>query len=323
MTLLRRPYFVSDLVDGIERYFEEQSIQHTLRGTSNPVDLLERYFYSLIKMLVPRPRNVHCSVEFHAKLGTLDGRYTIPIEAIRSRFEAGGDLAEFLSKKASDAHFNDGLLSDFGVHHFHLGAKSDPSGQHVQRTDDLLFVFVQPSDVYFLDVRKHPNSGDPSDYGWSDVDLLNIIDSNWPEALDPYIVHGVEGTTLTDEQRRELRRKNTNVVTQVGGKAIAPPGGGLLANRSNLKCKFLAMKLLAQLRQIEQIIENCWDDCMVQLQRAGVEVSDSAELRLVRVADTNLLHSELRRLTGDLSWSGWAIAEVTKGTLIDWSFECQ
>ena len=303
--------------------FDEQGIRHTRTGTSNPVDLLERYFYSFVKMIVPRPRRVHCSAEFHATLGTLDGRYATPIEAIRSRFEAGGDLAEFLSKKASDAHFKDGLLSDFGVHHFHLGAKSDPSGQHVQRTDDLLFVFVQPSDAYFLDVRNHPNSGDPADFGWIDIDFLNIIDSNWPEALEPYIVHGVEGSTLTDEQRRELRRKNANVVTQVGGKAIAPPGGGLLANRSNLKCKFQAMKLLAQLGQIEQIIENYWDDCTVELRRAGVEVSNSAELRLVRVADTNLPHSELRRLTGDLSWSGWAIAEVTRGTLIDWSFEYQ
>ena len=40
VTLIRRPDFVSDLVDGIERCFDKQGIRHTRTATSNPVDLL-------------------------------------------------------------------------------------------------------------------------------------------------------------------------------------------------------------------------------------------------------------------------------------------
>lgn len=320
---MSRPDFVSDLVEGIEQFFDEQGIRHEREGPSNPEDVVARYLYCLDKMIVPRPRCTHFSAELHSKQGSLDGRYRAAIEAIRSRFEAGGDLSEFLSRRAADAGFNDGLLSDFGIHHFHLEDSPAPGERHVERTGDLLFVFVQPLDAYFLDVRKHPNDGDPSDFGWSDVDLLNIIDSNWPEALKPYVVHGVEASTVTDAQRRELRRKNANVVTQVGDKVIAPPGGGLLADRSNLRCKFQAMRLLAEVRHVEQIFEDHWDDRRAELQRAGLEVADSTELRLVRVADTNLTPSQIRSLKGDLSRSGWVIAHAATGTHIDWSFDSQ
>ena len=317
---MRRTDFVSDMVDEIKRYFDEHGIRYTRSEPASPVALLERYLYSVVKMIDARPRCVHCSAEFGTTLKTLDRRYVTPIETIRGRLESGGDLSEFLSKGASDARFNDGLLSDFGVHHFHLGAKPHPRSRRVERTDVLLFVHVQSSDAYLLDVRKHPNSRDSADFGWSDVDILNIIDSNWPEVLKPYIVPGVEGNAPTDEQRKELRRKNMNVVTQVGDKTIAPPGGGHLANGANLACKVQAMKLLSQIKHVEQVIEHCWGDCRLGLQRASID-ADAAKLQLVRIADTNLPNTGLGSLAGELSRSGWAIADATSGTLIDWSFK--
>lgn len=317
---MRRTDFVSDLVDGIERYFGKRGIRYTRSEPASPVALLERYLYSIVKMIDARPRRVHCSAEFETTLRTLDRQYVTPIKTIRDRLESGGDLSEFQSRRASEARFDDGLLSDFGVHHFHLGAKPHPGSRRVERTDVLLFVHVRPCDAYFLDVRKHPNRRDPTDFGWSDVDILNIIDSNWPEVLKPYIVAGVEGSTLTDEQREELRRKNVNVVTQVGDKTIAPPGGGQLANGTNLACKLQAMKLLSQIEHTEQVIEHCWDDCRLGLQHAGID-ADAAQLQLVRIADTNLPTAGLGALAGELSRSGWAIADATSGTLIDWSFE--
>lgn len=317
-----RTDFVSDLKDGIERYFDEHGIRYTRSDTASPVAVVERYFYSIAKMIDTRPRRVHCSAELETTLETLARHYVTPIQAIKARFELGHDLSEFLSKGASDAKINDGLLSDFGVHHFHLGTKPTQSSRHVERTDYLLFVHVRPCDAYFLDVRKHPNRRDSTDFGWSDVDILNIIDSNWPEVLKPYILPGVKGSTLTDEQRKELRSKNVNVVTQIGDKTIAPPGGGLLANGANLACTFQAMKLIFQLEQIEQVIKEHWDDCKRGLQHAGID-ANAARLQLVRVSDTNLPKIRLESLAGDLGWSGWVISDATSGTLIDWSFEIE
>ncbi|WP_420431824.1 hypothetical protein [Candidatus Poriferisocius sp.] len=138
--------------------------------------------------------------------------------------------------------------------------------------------------------------------------------------MERYTAPGVKGSTLTDEQRKVLRSKNTNVATQVGDKVIAPPGGGLMAYGSNLKCKSQAMRLLTEIRRIEKIFEDHWDEREGALRSAGFEDPDSADLRLARIADSSVPPSQLRSMNGDLSWIGWAIVEVSTGTLIDWSF---
>lgn len=41
----------------------------------------------------------------------------------------------------------------------------------------------------------------------------------------------------------------------------------------------------------------------------------------MRIADTNLPNTGLGSLAGELSRSGWAIADTTSGTLVDWSVQ--
>ena len=313
--------FVNNLVEEVLAYFDAHGINYDRSEITRPTDLAESYFYILAKTIVPIPRSVHYSRELSHKLHTLEQRYRAPIKTIVSHFRVGHDVSEFLSKRAIDATSRDGLLSDFGIHHFHLNTKADPGDRWVQRSDYLLFAFVQHSDVYLLDVRRHPNDRDPMDFGWCDTDMLNILDSNWPDALTPYIIRGVNATTLTKEQKKELRRKNVNTVAQIGTKAISPPGGGQLANGRNASCKMLAMRLLHQIEEIEQILANRWDECKASLEFAGLIVDENIELRLVRVGGTGLPNTSLGSLTGDLAWSGFGIAESTSGTFIDWRFD--
>ena len=87
---MRRTDFVSDLVQEIERYFDEHGIRYMRSEPTSPVALLERYFYSVVKMIDTRPRRVHCSAEFETTLRTLDRQYVTPIETIRNRLESGG-----------------------------------------------------------------------------------------------------------------------------------------------------------------------------------------------------------------------------------------
>lgn len=69
---MRRTDFVSDLVDGIERYFGERGIRYTRSEPASPVAQLERYLYSIVKMIDARPRRVHCSAGFETTIRTLD-----------------------------------------------------------------------------------------------------------------------------------------------------------------------------------------------------------------------------------------------------------
>ena len=145
----------------------------------------------------------------------------------------GENVNAFLSKNITRAASLDGLLWDFGMHHFHLSKEVEPSG-FVKRSDYLLFAIVTQDKVYCVDVQRHPQQGD---LGWVRQDLLRIVHSNWPELIKAKILRGVEGTALTDEQKQELRRKNINSVTQIGDIAIAPMGGGMTTAGTGVLCQ--------------------------------------------------------------------------------------
>ena len=76
----------------------------------------------------------------------------------------------------------DGLLYDWGIHHLHLGETFSAPG-YVERTGPVLFAIFRKDDVYFIDIRNHE--------GWSDKNLLEIVNRNWPELLSIYKMEGV------------------------------------------------------------------------------------------------------------------------------------
>ena len=84
---------------------------------------------------------------------------------------------------------------------------------------------------------------------WFRQDQLRIVHSNWPELIKRNVFHGVTGGELTDEERKVLREKNTNFVMELGGKAVAPLGGGLMADGSSLWCKWWVMRLWWELKR--------------------------------------------------------------------------
>ena len=315
--------FERDIADEIVRYFEEHSISFDRSKSEDPEFLAERYFRAKATMISQRPRSVHWSAELRARLSTLGERYRRPLAEIERRLAAGDDLAEFLSKRVLDSEKSDGMLNDFGLHHLHLGHKANPADEHVERSDRLLFAGVGADDVLFVDVRRHPQLGDADDFGWSDPELLDIIHRNWPNILRSHQLQGVSGDTLSDRERKELRRKNVNVVTRVGDMAIAPPGGGTTASGANLKHVWKAMRLCRLAQHTQELIETNWAECRHDLRGAGLEVEDDAEFRLVRLDEEDLTPEVPGVLTSELGRSGWMVLHVASGKHIDWSFESQ
>ncbi len=316
-----RMNFERDAADEIVRYFDKKSIKFDRQRSTDTSYLLERYFRAMAKMIAPRPRRVHYSAELRAKLGTLEERYRQPLATIEVRFEAGGDLTEFLSTLASNVDKPDAMLNDFGIHHLHLGDKRSSKAKRVKRSDRLLMVWVGVDDAHLIDIRPHPEQRDIDDNGWSHQEYLDVIERNWPHLLDPYEVPGVSGASISNSGRRALQRKNANVVTQVGNRAIAPPGGGMTASGANLKHVVMVMKLLRLIEWVQQVIETCWAECRRDLERAGVHAADDARFRLVRIDEDDLTPELLSRLTSELGRSGWTILHVASGMHIDWNFE--
>ena len=94
----------------------------------------------------------------------------------------------------------------------------------------------------------------------------------------------------------------------------------MTASGATLTHVMMAMKLRRQMEHIQEVIEVHWPECRRGLEEAGLQVDD-ADLCLVLVDECNLPVALQRPMTGDLGWSGWAIAHIASGTLIDWSFE--
>ena len=313
--------FKSDVAHEIVRYFDKNSIKFDRGRSTDTSYLLERYFRARVKMIFQRPRRVHYSAELRAKLGALEERYRQPLATIEDRFKAGGDLTEFLSKLTSNVDKPDAMLNDFGIHHLHLGVKRSANAGRVERSGMLLLVWVGNDDAYLIDTRPHPRRRAPNDYGWSHQEYLEIIDRNWPHLLDPSELRGVSGDSVSDSGRKELQRKNANVVTRIGSRAIAPPGGGMTSSGANLKHVMMEMKFLRLLEHVQHTIETNWAAFRRDLQRAGVHPADDARFRLVRIDEDDLTPELQSRLTSELGRSGWTILHVASGMHIEWNFE--
>ena len=128
------------------------------------------------------------------------------------------------SKLIERVPYEDGLLNDFGVLHFDLGDAIDNSG-FIKRTGPLLFAIVRDDTVYEIGVYEHGQ--------WFELDILNTIDENWPELLDPVTLKSVELAykPKNREEIKALREGNIcSVIALKSGRAISPLGGGVATN---------------------------------------------------------------------------------------------
>lgn len=269
--------FKSDLAHIIKREFDVAGI--TYDDNLDAGSLAARYFEMLCRRIVPIPRRVHFSEEIHDSLGTLRKKADVEHQAqagdawgavflIRLLLAEGENVTRFLSKKVNSLKFADRLLWDYGIHHFHLSKEVEESG-FAKRSSYLLFAIVTQENAYFVDVRLHPK---PGDLGWVRQDLLGTVHSNWPELVETKVLRGVRGTTLTDEEKQELRRKNCNHVTQLGDYAIAPIGGGTMADGSSSLCRLWASNLMHEIEQHQQYFDSQPAALQSRLKAMGVEI---------------------------------------------------
>ncbi|MCY4386917.1 MAG: hypothetical protein OXC18_07395 [Desulfurellaceae bacterium] len=319
--------FKSDLEQIIKEQFDINDISY--EANMDVGRLAARYFEMLNRLIVPSPRNVVFSEEIHDSLGRLareteaEEREKV-LEAWRAIFlirlllEEGKNVNGFLStriKSATGEKSKDGLLWDFGMHHFHLSTKYESSG-FVERSGYLLYAVITQEGAYFVDIGPHR---DPRGQGreWVRQDLLRIVHSNWPELIESHVLRGLTGSVLTDEEKWNLRKKNANHVTDLGGKAVLPIGGGTTSDGSSLACRMWASRLLHEIDHQQRYFDEHQGEVRSQLEASGTKIAVELDFQLVLLDSLNpptALSDSLREdrcLSRDLCRMGFVIVETT------------
>ena len=314
----------SDLVDIIKCQFDKAGICY--EDDMDVCDLAVRYLEMLNRRVVPIPRRVHFSEEINDSLEklvhepnaeqrekTLEARRTVFY--IRDLLLKGSNVTRFLSKGVNNVKRQDKLLWDFGMHHFHLNRALEPSGDFVERSDYLLFGIITDADAYFVDIRPHH---DDQGLEWVRQDLLGIVHSNWPELTNSHVLYGVSGDIVTDEQKKELRRKNINHIPNLGEQAVAPLNWGTNLAGDSTFCRIWGNKLLWEIKRHEDYFYRQPSELRAGLERKGIELPGDMEFQLVLLDSMNPPPELVALLTADdclsrdLCRMGFAIVEATK-----------
>ena len=322
--------FTSDLDRTIREQFDKHGIDYDKKTEAR--DLAASYLEMLNRRIYPSPRRVHFSEQLHHSLGFLrrepdtDQRKKAAdawtaVFLIRHLMERGRNVNGFLTKQIDSAtgkRSRDGMLWDFGMHHFHLSAEFDDS-EFAKRSDYLLFAVLTKGEAYFVDARRHPKC---KDLGWMRQELLKIVQSNWPELMGPWTLRGVTGDVLTDQERAELRRKNVNVITELDGHAVAPLGGGMTTAGSSILCAILADRLMDEIECHQEFFDTQPSELRSALRSKGIEIAGKMEFELVLLDECEPSDEELDSLRDDrclgkrLCEMGFAVVERTTRSLI-------
>ena len=170
-------------------------------------------------------------------------------QAFLTAVAAGADLRPYQSTRLEKADFNDGMLNDFGIQHFHLGTGPHPTKPgFMARTEPVLFALVRDDAFYSLGCYAHG--------AWSQTSLLDLIHATWPNVISssspnrpPVGPTNTPGTEIlglrhnyTDDEVATLRKAGINAITQRpdGTIHVGPGGGVTLSGNSGKVARELA-----------------------------------------------------------------------------------
>jgi len=143
------------------------------------------------------------------------------------------------------------MFYDWGIFHFHLGTNPHPRRQgFVERTDDLLFAIADShtARMYLIDI--HPHRG-----GFTNQDLLRILEENWPEIIEPHTLKCVDELTdnASDSDIDSLRKASMNTFLQTpGGRFLMPMGGGITIDGASTHIIIKAARIRTKVGDLEK-----------------------------------------------------------------------
>lgn len=188
----------------------------------------------------PRPRET----VFAAGV-TVPTEHQAGFDALDQASKNGESLKPFRSIGVARLNTNDGMLNDWGIHHFHMGTQAHPKAQgFVSRTGPVVYAKVTDDGLYVLAIDEHGR--------WSDKDLIEIIHANWPALIASYRVNVVPTQSMSSDDIKALRAANVNALVELrDGTAYMSPGGGNLGSGDAVLARMSGIKFCKMIRGME------------------------------------------------------------------------
>jgi len=247
------------------------------------------YFTYLRKTDCTIPHKLHFSKEFLAQNEHRE-IYKNAISIIIRIIENGGCITPYLSKNVKKLRKDnqDYLFNNWGVMHLHLGNEScSEKNNFIQRTGHLLFMRLIENDAYFIKIYKHPSEKE-SDKEWSKLEIIQIMENNWPHTIGK--LKGVPGLgyKYSDKERYDdLWKKGSDTVLEIisisGEPVIAvPPGGGSVASGEAAKDVLLYLQQTDHLKKIEKDILKNIEKIKIVIKKNGFNLEKGICFQLIK-----------------------------------------
>lgn len=226
---------------------------------SEDLNLLSYKFFNLRKRrIATAPREV-----FESKFFSCPKNLTNGYNILKDKLVNGHDVCTHLSKSLLQDDYEDSLLNDWGIHHFHLGINPKKSG-FIERTGSLLFAHVTIDSVYCLGIYLHGS--------WTQQDLISVIHDNWPDIISTRKLNGILGSSnaLTDKDIALLREKGVQTMVQISPEIVyAPLGGGYSSAGTSLESTMRADKYMRLIRSLEDHVKENAAKFADEIQKLG------------------------------------------------------
>jgi len=204
--------------------------------------------------------------------------------------ESGKDLNPHQSRNYRPT-FNDLLLNDLGIRHFHLTAPT------ARREDPLLFAIATGDAFYAIGVGRHST--------FTKDALIEVVHANWPDLLAQFREPGVKPGSYRGPSDRVAFR-NLGFVTKIqvnDGTVYWPPGGGLTTGGLG-KHRGLSMSVVVEANRAMTYIRNLECDVLDAADRLAAMNEGSDKRLMLAYKDGQLFgFSESARPAIDLGTS--------------------
>jgi hypothetical protein len=240
-----------------------------------------RYYNLKMRLVDQRPRQL---LDAHGIVVPADVQ--AGYDLLRTKLTNGDDLRPHLSTRLSDIDFRDGLLSDWGILHFHLGTVLQATG-FIDRTGPLLFARIEPDRAYILGVGTH--------HDFSRQRLVDTLAANWPDMMAQFELPNVLGMQFaaTDAEIAAMRRVGiTPIVQATNGRFYQGIGGGLTMSRWPTYAMSETNKKVKMIRYIRNIARSNLEVIAARLTDRGHTVPHNMHFTLHRGVGNQIILTE-------------------------------